>query len=75
MPLLSDAARWATILFIAIGGASAGTAAVVWLLTLPATGRRIQPPTAGRIYRRIATAAVATFLVLFLGGMIAGAFQ
>jgi hypothetical protein len=73
--LLSDAALWAAILLIAIGGPAAVALAAVWVLTLPAAGRHISEPSARQTYRRIILAALGLFVVLFAGGLIAGAFQ
>jgi hypothetical protein len=73
--LLTDALIWATLLFIAIGGAAAVALGAVWMLTLPAAGGRISQETARRTYRRILWAAVGLFVVLFVGGGIAGLLQ
>jgi hypothetical protein len=73
--LPSDAAIWATILLVAVGGAAVVGLAVVWVLTLPAAGERLSRANAVAMSRRILTIAAAVFAVAFLGGLVAGATQ
>jgi hypothetical protein len=73
--LLSDAAIWATILFLAVGGGAAAAIALVWARTLPALGLRMSRDEARSASARILRIAVVVFVAAFFGAMVVGAFQ
>jgi hypothetical protein len=73
--LSSDAAIWAAVLLVGVGGVAVISLAVVWILTLPAAGERLSRANAVALSRRILLIAVAAFAVAFVGGFIAGALQ
>jgi hypothetical protein len=71
--VLSDAAIWATILFLVIGVVAVVSIAIVWLRGRP--GGRSPQTAAGPTIRRIVTVALVVYVAAFFAGLIVGAFQ
>jgi len=73
--VLSDAKIWAVLLFIAVGAGAVVATALVWVLTVPATGPRLTPVAARAATKRVLYAAVVIYIAAFVAGGIVGLLQ